>query len=93
MRHYGKPIDRIAIAKSLTLRSSIVQKDRYLAAYLGISIDNSKANAQLEAAKLQAERMRLETQRLRETTQFPALHREWSFGRGVNPLTGRWIRQ
>ena len=41
-RAYGKPIDRDAIAKSLTLRSLIAQKDRHLAAYLGISIDTHK---------------------------------------------------
>ena len=42
-RAYGKPIDRAAIAKSLTLRGLIAQKDRHLAAYLGISIDTRKA--------------------------------------------------
>ena len=42
-RVYGKPIDRDAIAKSLTLRGLIAQKDRHLAAYLGISIDTRKA--------------------------------------------------
>ena len=33
-RAYGKPIDRDAIVKSLTLRGLIAQKDRHLAAYL-----------------------------------------------------------
>ena len=42
-RFYGRPIDRDAIAKSLTLRGLIAQKDRHLAAYLGISIDMRKA--------------------------------------------------
>jgi len=42
-RAYGKRIDRDAIAKSLTLRGLIAQKDRHLAAYLGISIDTRKA--------------------------------------------------
>ena len=42
-RVYGKPIDHDAIAKSLTLRGLIAQKDRHLAAYLGISIDTRKA--------------------------------------------------
>ena len=42
-RAYGKPIDRDAIVKSLTLRGLIAQKDRHLAAYLGISIDTRKA--------------------------------------------------
>ena len=42
-RAYGKPIDCDAIAKSLTLRGLIAQKDRHLAAYLGISIDTRKA--------------------------------------------------
>ena len=42
-RAYGKPIDRDAFARSLTLRSFIAQKDRHLAAYLGISIDTHKA--------------------------------------------------
>ena len=42
-RAYGKPIDRDAIAKSLTLRGLIAQKDRHLAAYFGISIDTRKA--------------------------------------------------
>jgi hypothetical protein len=65
-RAYGKPIDRDAIAKSLTLRGLIAQKDRHLAAYLGISIDTRKADAEIEAAKMQAERMRLATQHLRE---------------------------
>ena len=43
VRAYGKPIDRDAIVKSLTLRGLIAQKDRHLAAYLGISIDTRKA--------------------------------------------------
>ena len=42
-RIYGRPIDRDAIVKSLTLRGLIAQKDRHLAAYLGISIDTRKA--------------------------------------------------
>ena len=42
-RAYGKPIDRDAIARSLKLRGLIAQKDRHLAAYLGISIDTHKA--------------------------------------------------
>tara|TARA_B100000674_G_scaffold62444_1_gene43305 strand:- start:80 stop:409 length:330 start_codon:yes stop_codon:yes gene_type:complete len=42
-RLYGKPIDRDAIVKSLTLCGLIAQKDRYLAAYLGISIDTCNA--------------------------------------------------
>ena len=75
-RSYGKPIDRDAIAKSLTLRSLIAQKDRHLAAYLGISIDTRKAYAEIEAAKMQAERLRLETQRLREQNQAVALERQ-----------------
>ena len=63
---YGKPIDSYAIDKSLTLRSLIAKKDRHLAAYLAISMDTRKADAEVEAAKMQAERMRLATQRLRE---------------------------
>ena len=73
---YGKPIDRDAIAKSLTLRSLIAQKDRHLAAYLGISIDTRKADAEIEAAKMRAERLRLETQRLREKNQAVAQERQ-----------------
>ena len=42
-RIYGRPIDRDAIVKSQTLRGLIAQKDRHLAAYLGISIDTRKA--------------------------------------------------
>ena len=37
-RVYGRPIDRDAIAKSLTLCVLIAKKDRHLAAYLGISM-------------------------------------------------------
>ena len=75
-RAYGKPIDRDAIARSLTLRSLIAQKDRHLAAYLGISIDTRKADAEIEAAKMRAERLRLETQRLREKNQAAAQQRQ-----------------
>ena len=75
-RAYGKPIDRDAISKSLTLRGLIAQKDRHLAAYLGISMDTRKADAEIEAAKMQAERLRLETQRLREKNQAAAQQRE-----------------
>ena len=42
-RVHGKTIDRDAIVESLTLRRLIAQKDRHLAAYLGISIDTRKA--------------------------------------------------
>ena len=76
VRAYGKPIDRDAIARSLTLRSLIAQKDRHLAAYLGISIDTRKADAEIEAAKMRAERLRLETQRLREQNQAVAQERQ-----------------
>ena len=90
-RAYGKPIDRDAIAKSLTLRSLIAQKDRHLAAYLGISIDTRKADAEIEAAKMRAERLRLETQRLRERNERAAKTREQQFISGVNPMTGRYF--
>ena len=89
MRAYGKPIDREAIAKSLTLRGLIAKQDRHLAAYLGISMDTRKADADVEAAKMQAERMRLVTERLREKNQSVSRHREWSLRHGVNPLTNR----
>mgnify|MGYP001182822419 CR=1 FL=1 len=88
---YGKPIDRDAIAKSLTLRSLIAQKDRHLAAYLGISIDTRKADAEIEAAKMQAERLRLETQRLRERNERAAKTREQQLISGINPMTGRYF--
>ena len=90
-RAYGKPVDRDAIAKSLTLRSLIAQKDRHLAAYLGISMDNRKADAVIEAAKMQAERMRLETQRLREKNQAAAQQREWNLIHGRRADGGRFI--
>ena len=51
-RAYGKPVDRNAIAKSLTLRSLIAQKDRHLAAYLRISMDTRKASTKIEAVKM-----------------------------------------
>ena len=89
VRSYGQPIDRDAIAKSLTLRGLIAKKDRHLAAYLGISMDTRKADAEAEAVKMQAERMRLATQRLREKNQAAAQHREWSMRRGVSPWTNR----
>ena len=90
-RSYGKPVDRDAIAKSLTLRSLIAQKDRHLAAYLGISMDTRKADAEIEAAKMQAERMRLETQRLREKNQAAAQQREWNLIHGRRADGGRFI--
>ena len=90
-RAYGKPVDRNAIANSLTLRSLIAQKDRHLAAYLGISMDTRKADAEIEAAKMQAERMRLETQRLREKNQAAAQQREWNLIHGLRPDGGRFI--
>ena len=90
-RAYGKPIDREAIAKSLILRSLIAKKDRYLAAYLGISIDTRKADVEIEAAKMQAERLRLETQRLRERNERAAKTREQQFISGINPMTGRYF--
>ena len=77
----------------MTLRGLIAQKDRHLAAYLGISIDTRKADAEIEAAKMRAERLRLETQRLREKNQSTAQHREGSFGAGINPWTGRRLGQ
>ena len=89
VRAYGKPIDREAIAKSLTLRGLIAKQDRHLAAYLGISMDTRKADAEAEAAKMQAERMRLVTERLREKNQAASQHREWSFRHGVNPWNNR----
>ena len=90
-RAYGKPIDRDAIAKSLTLRSLIAQKDRHLAAYLGISIDTRKADAEIEAAKMQAERLHLETQRLRERNERAAKVRQQQLISGINPMTGRYF--
>ena len=90
-RAYGKPIDRDAIARSLTLRSLIAQKDRHLAAYLGISIDTRKADAEIEAAKMLAERLRLETQRLRERNERAAKVRQQQLISGINPMTGRYF--
>ena len=88
---YGKPIDRDAISKSLTLRGLIARKDRHLAAYLGISMDTRTADAEIEAAKMQAERLRLETQRLREKNQAAAQQREWNLIHGLRPDGGRFI--
>ena len=90
-RAYGKPIDRDAISKSLTLRGLIARKDRHLAAYLGISMDTRTADAEIEAAKMQAERLRLETQRLREKNQAAAQQREWNLIHGLRPDGGRFI--
>ena len=90
-RAYGKPIDRDAIPKSLTLRGLIAKKDRHLAAYLGISMDTRTADAEIEAAKMQAERLRLETQRLREKNQAAAQVREWNLIHGLRPDGGRFI--
>ena len=90
-RAYGKPIDRDAISKSLTLRGLIAKKDRHLAAYLGISMDTRTADAEIEAAKMQAERLRLETQRLREKNQAAAQVREWNLIHGLRPDGGRFI--
>ena len=90
-RAYGKPIDRDAISKSLTLRGLIAKKDRHLAAYLGISMDTRKADAEIEAAKMQAERLRLETQRLREKNYAAAQQREWNLIHGLRPDGGRFI--
>ena len=90
-RAYGKPIDCDAIAKSLTLRSLIAQKDRHLAVYLGISIDTLKADAEIEAAKMRAERLRLETQRLCERNERAAKTREQQFIIGINPMNGRYF--
>ena len=90
-RAYGKPIDRDAISKSLTLRGLIAKKDRHLAAYLGISTDTRAAGAEIEAAKMQAERLRLETQRLRERNERAAKTREQQFISGINPITGRYF--
>ena len=89
LRAYGKTIDRDPIAKSLSLRGLIAKHDRHLAAYLGISMDTRKADAEAEAAKMQAERMRLETQRLREQNQAASKHRQWSLRHGVSPWTNR----
>ena len=91
VRAYGKPIDRDAISKSLTLRGLIAKKDRHLAAYLGISMDTRTADAEIEAAKMQAERLRLETQRLREKNQAAAQVREWNLIHGLRPDGGRFI--
>ena len=90
-RAYGKPIDRDAISKSLTLRGLIAKKDRHLAAYLGISMDTRTADAEIEVAKMQAERLRLETQRLREKNQAAAQVREWNLIHGLRPDGGRFI--
>ena len=90
-RAYGKPIDRDAISKSLTLRGLIARKDRHLAAYLGISMDTRTADAEIEAAKMQAERLRLETQLLREKNQAAAQQREWNLIHGLRPDGGRFI--
>ena len=90
-RAYGKPIDRDAISKSLTLRGLIARKDRHLAAYLGISMDTRTADAEIEAAKMQAERLRLETHRLREKNQAAAQQREWNLIHGLRPDGGRFI--
>ena len=88
---YGKPIDRDAISKSLTLRGLIAKKDRHLAAYLGISMDTRTADAEIEAVKMQAERLRLETRRLREKNQAAAQQREWNLIHGLRPDGGRFI--
>ena len=90
-RAYGKPIDRDAISKSLTLRGLIAKKDRHLAAYLGISMDTRTADAEIEAVKMQAERLRLETQRLREKNQAAAQQREWNLIHGLRTDGGRFI--
>ena len=90
-RQYGREVDRVAIANSLTLRSLIARHDRHLAAYLGVSMDNRKADAEAEARKMQAERMRLETERLRTSNQAAALRRERNLIQGLRPDGRRFI--
>ena len=54
-------------------------------------MDTRKADAEIEAAKMQAERMRLETQRLCEKNQAAAKQRECNLIHGLRPDGGRFI--
>jgi len=89
-RQYGKPIDTAAIAKGLTLRSLIASKDPQLASYLGIATDaHIREEEEREARRLRAQALGMETEKLRAKNQAAQQHREWAFGRGISPWSGR----
>ena len=93
-RQYGNPIDTVAIAKGLTLRSLIAAKDPQLASYLGIASDaHIREEEEREARRLRAQALGMETEKLRQQNAAAALHRERSFGAGISPLTGRRLGQ
>ena len=93
-RAYGKPFDTAALAKSLTLRSLIAKKDPQLASYLGVGSDLAmREEEEREARRLRAQALGLKTEQIRQKNAAAALHRERSFGAGLNPLTGRRLGQ
>jgi hypothetical protein len=80
LRRYSDPVDEVAIATNLTLRSLIAKINPKLAAYLGIPIDTVRRQEEAEAAQnMSIQAMQMRTESLRQANEEARTKRERAF--------------
>ena len=81
-RNYGRPLNRDAIARNLTLSSLIAKHDPMLAAYLGFAVDRRRAEEATALREMQIESLRRKTEEMAQKNARAAAIRDWKFNLG-----------
>ena len=90
VRQYGRPVDAGEIAKNLTTRSLIAQRDPALAAYLGVADGSHQRRQEQEQQRAaQAARLQEQTAQLAAANAERRQRQERAAMGHINPLTGR----
>ena len=82
IRKYGRPLNRDAIARNLTLSSLIAKHDPMLAAYLGFAVDHRRAEESTALREMQIESLRKKTEEIAQKNARAAAIRNWQFNLG-----------
>ena len=90
VRQYGRPVDAGEIAKNLTTRSLIAQRDPALASFLGVQDGSHQRRQEQEQQRAaQVARMQEQTAQLAAANAERRQRQERAAMGHINPLTGR----
>jgi len=89
-RRYGQPVDLAQIKSNLTLSSLIAADSAELAHFIGLDPGiHHRIQEEKEARHLAAESLKLKTEQLAAKNKAAQEHRDYHFGRGLSPWSGR----
>ena len=89
-RRYGQPVDLAQIRSNLTLSSLIATDSAELAHFIGLDPGiHHRLQEEKEARHLAAESLKMQTEKLAAKNNAAQEHRDYHFGRGISPWSGR----